>query len=113
MVKTYTEEKPGNELAGFLSRLNDLDALDTCDLGERASTSGLEQFCDAWRREACLDSHFAKVQADWAYEHYVVPSARIAASVGIHSPLGQLVFYGEHENSSICFTDDKDMYVCM
>ncbi|CDS07538.1 hypothetical protein LRAMOSA01487 [Lichtheimia ramosa] len=93
VVKTYTKEKPGNELAGFISRLSDLDTLDTCNLGQRASTSGLEQFCDAWRREACLDDHFAQIQSNWAYEHYVVPSARIAASAGVYSPLGQLVFY--------------------
>lgn len=98
MVKTYTKEKPGNELAGFISRLSDLDTLDTCNLGQRASTSGLEQFCDAWRREACLDDHFAQIQSNWAYEHYVVPSARIAASAGVYSPLGQLVFYGEQEH---------------
>jgi hypothetical protein len=67
-----------------------------CDRKSRGSTAGLEQYCVAWKNEACNpDSGFSELQRSWVYEHYMIPSARYAAQNNVVSPLGQAIFYGK------------------
>lgn len=94
IVKAYSAVKPDNALSQFLPRLGELSQLDVCSLNERGSTAGLESFCDAWLQETCQDPSFAAFQRSWVQDTYMRASARFAASVGVTSGLGQLIFYG-------------------
>lgn len=78
-----------------MDQLHALSQVDFCQTDARASTAGLETFCDAWKQEACNDPNFNAVQRDWSYETYMRPSARFAAAAGVTSPLGMLIFYGK------------------
>ncbi|KAI7896555.1 lysozyme-like domain-containing protein [Mucor mucedo] len=94
LIESYTLQDPNNTLAPFLEAIHQISALPHCDRKNRGNTSSLEGFCEAWKEEACDPSHaFSKLQRDWVYENYMIPSARYAAQSGVHSPLGQAIFY--------------------
>ncbi|KAI8141385.1 lysozyme-like domain-containing protein [Fennellomyces sp. T-0311] len=94
LLREYAEFMPSNSLVPYLSRLGELSRLNSCDVSRRASTSGLETFCNAWREEACHpDLSFATFQRQWTFDNYLIPSVRFATAMGVLSPLGQLIFY--------------------
>ncbi|KAG2219348.1 hypothetical protein INT45_011256, partial [Circinella minor] len=86
------------DMRGFTVRIYlficEISQLNSCDIIQRASTAGLESFCESWKKEACSDDQlFAIFQKQWTLNSYLFPSARFAAGVGITSLLSQLIFY--------------------
>ncbi|KAI9495185.1 lysozyme-like domain-containing protein [Zychaea mexicana] len=94
LIREFSEIKPENQLVSHLSRLSEISQLNSCDITQRASTAGLDSFCDSWKAEACSDDQkFASFQRQWTLNNYLIPSARFAAGAGVTSALGQLIFY--------------------
>ncbi|KAI9248532.1 lysozyme-like domain-containing protein [Phascolomyces articulosus] len=97
VIREFSEIKPSNALLSHLGRLGELSQLNSCDITQRASTVGLESFCETWKQEACNeDQLFANFQKQWTLNNYLLPSARFAAGAGVTSALGQLIFYGNY-----------------
>lgn len=97
MIDQYTKKNPNNQLKQYLPRIHEISQLPHCDRQSRGSTVGLEQFCAAWKAEACdISGAFAEMQRQWVYENYMLPSARYAAQNGIESALGRAIFYGKY-----------------
>jgi hypothetical protein len=98
LIDDYTKKNPNNTLKRFLPRIHEISQLPHCDRESRGSTKGLENYCSAWKAEACDTSGaFAEMQRQWVYEHYMLPSARYAAQSGVESALGRAIFYGMRE----------------
>ncbi|KAG0164682.1 hypothetical protein DFQ28_009972 [Apophysomyces sp. BC1034] len=94
VVHEYSKILSNNALVPFLSRLQEIGQVPYCDQESRGKVHGLESFCHAWRREACRwDQTFSKLQRDWTYKYYMLPSARYAAAYNIESRLGKAIFY--------------------
>ncbi|KAI7899948.1 lysozyme-like domain-containing protein [Cokeromyces recurvatus] len=94
LIQAYTKDHPNNKLEHFLPRLHEISQLSYCDRTNRGSTKGIEGYCAAWKSEACnKNGEFAKIQRQWVYENYMLPSARYAAQNGIQSALGKAIFY--------------------
>jgi hypothetical protein len=75
--------------------MHEISRLPHCDRKNRGTTAGLDNYCQAWKEEACnVASGFSQLQKDWIYQTYMLPSARYAAQNGVKSPLGQAIFYG-------------------
>lgn len=99
MIQLYSQNNPNNRLEQFLPRCHEISSLPHCDRQSRGTTQGLEQFCTAWKEEACdASGAFAKTQRQWVFENYMIPSARYAAQNGVTSALGQAIFYGIYLN---------------
>ncbi|CAO3651648.1 unnamed protein product [Mucor hiemalis] len=94
LIQSFAKKNVSNQLNEFLPTINKISSLPHCDRQHRGDTSGLERFCEAWKQEAC-DPHsgFSELQRDWVYKNYMIPSARYAAQSGVHSPIGQAIFY--------------------
>ncbi|KAI9006585.1 lysozyme-like domain-containing protein [Phycomyces nitens] len=94
VIKAYSKKQPNNAFKPYLSKLAKISALPFCDRKGRGNTKGLEGFSKAWKTEACRKGEeFPKVQKDWAYKNYMIPSARYAAAYGVNSALGRAIFY--------------------
>ncbi|EPB87619.1 hypothetical protein HMPREF1544_05603 [Mucor circinelloides 1006PhL] len=94
LIQLYSQNHPNNRLQQFLPRCHEISSLPHCDRQSRGTTQGLEQFCTAWKEEACdANGEFAKTQRQWVFENYMIPSARYAAQSGVTSALGQAIFY--------------------
>ncbi|KAF7722679.1 hypothetical protein EC973_002842 [Apophysomyces ossiformis] len=80
VIDEYAKIYSNNALVPFLGRLKEIGQTPYCDQEKRGKTQGLESFCNAWQREACRwDQTFSKLQRDWTYRQYMIPSARYAA----------------------------------
>ncbi|KAI9264467.1 lysozyme-like domain-containing protein [Sporodiniella umbellata] len=94
LIKLYEKIKPNNSLSKYLPKLHEISQLPTCDRPNRGKVNGLEGFAQAWKKEACTeDQSFSKLQREWVYDNYLVPSARYAAEYGVVSALGRAIFY--------------------
>lgn len=94
VIAAYTDHYPNNALSKHLTRIHQISELPHCDRKNRGNTTGLEGFCDDWKRESCSSNgEFNKLQRDWVYNQYMLAGARYAADNGVVSPLGQAIFY--------------------
>jgi len=91
VVNRYTDKKPNNSLATYLPELRRLDKLPSGDT-KRGSIKNLAGFAAAWKQSA-LDPAFRQIQDLVTEEMYLTPSGKLAASVNVHSALGQAIFY--------------------
>lgn len=104
MIAAYTDHYPNNALSKHLTRIHQISELPHCDRKNRGNTTGLEGFCDDWKRESCSSNgEFNKLQRDWVYNQYMLAGARYAADNGVVSPLGQAIFYGTY-GDPLCHT---------
>lgn len=87
VVKRYTKRVPHNPLAKFLPELERLNSAD--DSGD---VTRLKGFPEAWKSLA-NDKVFRAVQDEVADEWYFQPAMKHAEDVGIHTALGEAVFY--------------------
>ncbi len=86
VVKLYTQKKPDNPLAKYLSHLKTL-ADQTSD-----SLAGLEGYDSAWQK-AALDPVFRQVQDQINDELYYLPAMRKADLLNLQSALGRAFLY--------------------
>jgi len=86
VVERYTQLVPGNPLAVYLPRLQELAAQ------ESGSVVGLENLEDAWQT-AAADSIFREVQDDVVDEEYYWPAVDHAEDLGLLFPLSLLNLY--------------------
>ncbi|KAI8068144.1 lysozyme-like domain-containing protein [Gilbertella persicaria] len=94
VIEKYTFNSPINFLLAFLPRIKQISLLPHCDRKSRGTILGLGNYCSAWKKEACRsNSRFAKMQLEWVYKNYMLPSVRYAAQSNVTSPLGQAIFY--------------------
>jgi chitosanase len=84
VVRRYSEAKPDNVLAPYISALQAVNGTD--------STKGLGGFADAWA-VAAEDPDFRKVQDELVDELYFDPAMTMAADRGIETPLGQMIIW--------------------
>src|SRR3954451_4828090 len=84
IVRRYSEAKPDNVLAPYISALQAVNGTD--------STKGLGGFADAWA-VAAEDPDFRKVQDELVDELYFDPAMTMAADRGIETPLGQMIIW--------------------
>lgn len=84
VVRRYSEAKPDNVLAPYISALQAVNGTD--------STKGLGGFADAWA-VAAEDPDFQKLQDELVDELYFDPAMTMAADWGIETPLGQLIIW--------------------
>jgi chitosanase len=84
VVRRYSEAKPDNVLAPYISALQAVNGTD--------STKGLGGFADAWA-VAAEDPDFRKVQDELVDELYFDPAMMMAADRGIETPLGQMIIW--------------------
>ncbi|KAI8356681.1 lysozyme-like domain-containing protein [Blakeslea trispora] len=94
VIQKYALKSPINLLLPYLPRIKQIGLLPHCDRQSRGTVLGLFNYCAAWKHEACRsNSKFAKMQIDWVYKNYMLPSTRYAAQNGVTSPLGRAIFY--------------------
>lgn len=84
VVRRYSEAKPDNVLAPYISALQAVNGTD--------STKGLGGFADAWA-VAAEDPDFQKLQDELVDELYFDPAMTMAADRGIETPLGQMIIW--------------------
>src|SRR3954453_15991096 len=81
LIRRYTEAKPDNVLAPYISALQAVNGTD--------STKGLGGFADAWA-VAAEDPDFRKVQDELVEELYPCPAMNFRTDRGSETPLGQM-----------------------
>jgi len=84
LVRRYGAASPHNVLAPYLPCLETIIGTD--------SVQGLSGFPDAWT-EAAEDPDFRRLQDQLVDELYFDPAMRMAADLGVETPLGQLVIW--------------------
>lgn len=86
VVKLYTEKKPGNDLAKYLPRLNELAESGSDDVG------GLEGYPAAWA-QAAEDSVFRAAQDEIVDREYYRPAMEASDQVGLKTALARACVY--------------------
>lgn len=86
VVKDYTAQKPGNELAKFIPRLWEILQ------SKSDSEEGLEGFSQAWET-ASEDPDFRRVQDEVVDELYYQPSVQYSSQLGLRTALARAAVY--------------------
>jgi chitosanase len=84
LVRRYSKVESDNVLVPYLPALEAVNGTD--------SVRGLDGFPDAWA-EAAEDPEFRRLQDQLVDELYFDPAMRMAAEVGVETPLGQLIIW--------------------
>ncbi len=109
LVRRYSAVKPDDVLVPYLPALEAVNGTD--------SVRGLGGFPGAWA-EAAEDPDFRRLQDQLVDELYFDPAMRMAADLGIKTPLGQLIIWdtmiqhgagGIHGTQAIITETEKDV----
>jgi chitosanase len=109
LVRRYSAVESDNVLVRYLPALEAVNGTD--------SVRGLGGFPDAWE-EAAKDPDFRRLQDQLVDDLYFDPAMRMAADLGIETPLGQLIIWdtmiqhgagGSHGTQAIIEETEKDV----
>jgi len=104
VVKAYNKERAKHGLKKFSKTLSRLSSLSFCNKN-RADTSSLKGFPEAWKTAACKDEKFRKVQDAFTNTMYFEPSLRFSALAGLKTDLGKAIFYDTIINHGWQYTE--------
>ncbi|KAK9767549.1 hypothetical protein K7432_002564 [Basidiobolus ranarum] len=92
VINRYLQINPNSELKTYYVPLKELADPRECG-GPEVDPKKLSGFPEAWRRVACTDSKFKRVQEAVTNEMYFEPAMKLAESYKVLSPLGKSIFY--------------------
>ncbi|ORX89649.1 lysozyme-like protein, partial [Basidiobolus meristosporus CBS 931.73] len=91
VVSKYLQMNPASELRSYYATLKDM--ADPRECGPEVDFKKLNGFPEAWRRTACTDAKFRRIQETVTNEMYFEPAMKLAESYKVFSPLGKSIFY--------------------